>query len=89
MLELAKGETYNQWNNPVPKVWTENACWFADRKTIFENDYNITARRYKPWKEEQEEEMESPLKLLEKLASMEQKTMEQMKELIEMTRRYE
>ncbi len=87
--ELEKGETYNQWNNKVPKVWSENACWFADKKTICENDYNITARRYKPWKEEQEEEMESPLKLLEKLASMEQKTMEQMKELIEMTRRYE
>lgn len=87
--QLAKGEQYNQWNNPVPENWTEGSYWFADRKTIRQNDYNITAGRYKPWKEEQEEVAESPLELLEQLADMEQETMEQIKELIEMTKHYE
>ncbi len=86
---MADSTRHNQWNNPVPEQWSQSFCWFADRKTIRQNDYNITVGRYKPWKEEQEEEMESPLKLLEKLAQLEQKTMEQMKELIEMTRDYE
>ncbi len=89
MLQVANSERRNQWNNPVPENWSESSYWFADRKTIRQNDYNITVGRYKPWKEEQEEEMESPLKLLEQLAKMEEKTMEQMKELIEMTKHYE
>jgi len=88
-VQSADSEKRNQWNNPVPENWSESSYWFADRKTIRQNDYNITAGRYKPWKEEQEEEMESPLKLLEQLAQMERKTMEQMKELIEMTKHYE
>lgn len=89
ILQTANSEKRNQWNNPVPENWSESSCWFADRKTICQNDYNITAGRYKPWNEEKEEEIESPLKLLEQLMKMEQKTMEQMKELIEMTKHYE
>ena len=87
--QLAKGERRNQWNNPVPEKWSDNSYWFAEWETICRNDYNITAGRYKPWKSVQEEEIESPLKLLEQLIQMEQKTMEQMKELIEMTKHYE
>lgn len=82
-------EKKNQWNNPVPGEWKEASCWFADRKTIRQNDYNITAGRYKPWREEAEEEIESPIQLLRQLMSMEQETVEQMKELIEMTKHYE
>ena len=62
--------------------------WFADKKTIRRNDYNLTAGRYKPWKETREEISQSPLELLTELAKMEQDTMEQIKELIEMTKKY-
>ncbi|MEE1030880.1 MAG: N-6 DNA methylase [Ruminococcus sp.] len=87
--QLAAGTLYNQWNNPVPESWKENHYWFASRATIRNNDYNLTAGRYKPWKEDQEETVESPLQLLQQLAEMEKETMEQIKELIEMTKDYE
>lgn len=85
---LARESRKNQWENPVPADWNDVHYWFADRKTIRENDYNLTAGRYKPWKEAQEEVLESPLELLEQLAGMEQETMEEIKELIEMTKNY-
>lgn len=86
--QLVKGAKKNQWENPVPENWTDTHCWFADRKTIRQNDYNLTAGRYKPWKESRDEVAESPLELLEQLASLEQETMEEIKELIEMTKNY-
>ncbi|MBS6194124.1 MAG: N-6 DNA methylase [Clostridiales bacterium] len=86
--QLAGEEKKNQWENPVPAGWPEVHYWFADRKTIRQNDYNLTAGRYKPWKESREEMTESPLELLEQLAGMEKETMEEIKELIEMTKNY-
>ncbi|NCB91013.1 MAG: hypothetical protein EOM40_00360 [Clostridia bacterium] len=86
--QLVKGEKKNQWENPVPETWPEVHYWFADRKTIRQNDYNLTAGRYKPWKESASEILESPMVLLDQLSDLEQETMEQIKELIEMTRKY-
>ena len=86
--QLNFGEKKNQWENPVPESWTGANFWFADKKTIRRNDYNLTAGRYKPWKETREEISQSPLELLTELAKMEQDTMEQIKELIEMTKKY-
>ena len=48
----------------------------------------MTAGRYKPWKEEGEEVLESPLELLEQLSSLEKETMNSIQELIEMTKNY-
>lgn len=86
--QLNFGEKKNQWENPVPESWTGANFWFADKKTIRRNDYNLTAGRYKPWKETREEISQSPLELLTELAKMEQDTMEQIKELIEMTKKH-
>lgn len=86
--QIAAEAKKNQWENPIPANWPEVHYWFADRKTIRQNDYNLTAGRYKPWKEVQEEMTESPLELLEKLADLEQETMVEIKELIEMTKNY-
>ena len=72
----------------MPESWIGANCWFADKETIRRNDYNLTAGRYKPWKETREEISQSPLELLTELAKMEQETMEQIKELIEMTKKY-
>lgn len=87
--QIAAGMIQNQWNNPVPESWKETHYWFAAKETIRKNDYNLTVGRYKPWKEEQKEIMESPFQLLQQLAEMEKETMEQIKELIEMTKHYE
>jgi type I restriction enzyme M protein len=84
----AKGGKVNQWENPVPEEWPEVHYWFADRRTIRKNDYNLTAGRYKPWKEDKTEEPESPSILLEQLLDLENETMQQIQELIEMTRKY-
>lgn len=86
--QMAAGGKKNQWENPVPESWTGVNCWFADKETIRHNDYNLTAGRYKPWKETREEISQSPLELLTELAKLEQDTMEQIKELIEMTKKY-
>ena len=86
--QMAAGGKKNQWENPVPESWAGVNCWFADKETIRRNDYNLTAGRYKPWKETREEISQSPLELLTELAKMEQETMEQIKELIEMTKKY-
>lgn len=86
--QLSKGEKKNQWENSVPEEWATSGCWFADKETIRRNDYNLTAGRYKPWREVQEEISQSPLELLRQLEEMEQETMEQIKELIEMTKNY-
>lgn len=86
--QLAAGERRNQWENPVPEEWEHHHFWFADKSTICRNDYNLTTGRYKPWREVQEEASESPLELLQQLASLERETMEQMKELIDMTKNY-
>lgn len=86
--QIATGEKKNQWENPVPETWEGVNCWFAAKETIRRNDYNLTAGRYKPWKETREEISQSPLELLTELAKMEQETMEQIKELIEMTKKY-
>lgn len=89
LLRMQEGVRKNQWDNPVPETWEEKDFWFADLETIRKNDYNLTAGRYKPWKEIQEQTMESPYELLQQLTKMEQETMEQMKELLEMTKNYE
>lgn len=86
--QLSVGEKRNQWENPVPEEWEHHHFWFADKSTICRNDYNLTTGRYKPWQEVQEEVSESPLELLQQLASLERETMEQMKELIDMTKNY-
>lgn len=86
--QLTAGTKKNQWENLVPESWIGANCWFADKETIRRNDYNLTAGRYKPWKETREEISQSPLELLTELAKMEQETMEQIKELIEMTKKY-
>ena len=72
----------------MPEEWNHGSFWFADGETIRKNDYNLTAGRYKPWKEEGEEVLESPLELLEQLASLEKETMNSIQELIEMTKNY-
>ena len=86
--QLARSSCKNQWENPVPEEWNHGSFWFADGETIRKNDYNLTAGRYKPWKEEGEEVLESPLELLEQLASLEKETMNSIQELIEMTKNY-
>lgn len=85
---LAEGEKNNQWENPVPVEWKHPHFWFADKGTICRNDYNLTAGRYKPWQEAQEEAAESPMELLQQLASLERETMRQIEELIAMTGDY-
>lgn len=86
--QIARGSRKNQWENPVPQEWKYSHCWFAKESDIRNNDYNLTAGRYKPWKEEGEEVLESPLELLEQLASLEKETMNEIQELIEMTKNY-
>lgn len=86
--QLAAGERKNQWENPVPEEWEHHHYWFADKSTICRNDYNLTVGRYKPWWEAQEEVLESPLEFLQQLADLEQETMKQINELIEMTKNY-
>lgn len=86
---LAKESRENQWENPVPAHWDSPVCWFADRKTIRRNDYNLTAGRYKPWEEGKEDPADSsPMELLEKLSRMEQDSAKKIQELIEMTKAY-
>ena len=87
-ISLQSGEQRNQWENPVPQVWEQEHCWFADRATIRKNDYNFTVGRYKPWSEEMKKEEESPLQMLRQLEAMEQETLKQMRELIEMVENY-
>lgn len=86
--KVNQSQRNNQWENPVPEEWDHPHCWFARRETIRGNDYNLTVGRYKPWKEEGEEMEESPLELLEQLASLEKETMSEIQELIEMTKNY-
>lgn len=87
--QLLEGTRKNQWDNPVPENWQENSFWFADVETVRKNDYNLTAGRYKPWREKQEQAAESPMELLKQLSAMEEETMEQIRELLEMTKDYE
>ena len=87
--QLQEGIRKNQWDNPVPERWQESHFWFADVDTVRKNDYNLTVGRYKPWKEKQEQTAESPLELLNQLTQMEKETMEQIQELLEMTKEYE
>ena len=87
-ISLQSGEQRNQWENPVPQVWEQEHCWFADRATIRKNDYNFTVGRYKPWSEEMKKEEESPLQMLRQLEAMERETLKQMRELIEMVENY-
>lgn len=87
--ELQKAKNKNQWENPVPTNWKEKACWFASLETIRNNDNNLSAGRYKPWKTVEETVSESPAKLLETLAQLEQDTMKKVQELMEIARAYE
>lgn len=88
--KLAAGTVNNKWENPVPAGWGERNCWFADKQTIRGNEYNLTAGRYKPWKEpENTETTESPGELLKKLSQMELEAIKKLQELIEMTKKYE
>ena len=53
--------------NPVPAHWEEKSCWFASLDTIAKNDNNLSAGRYKPWKEQETVVTESPAQLLKEL----------------------
>lgn len=86
--QLDCAEKKNQWENPVPVNWSRTRCWFAEYGVIRRNDYNLTAARYKPWAKLQEPEAESPMEILEQLKRMEQDTMKQLNDLIEMTKIY-
>ena len=57
--------------------------------TIAKNDNNLSAGRYKPWKEQETVVTESPAQLLKELADLETDTMKKVQELMEMAGDYE
>ena len=59
--------------------------WIRSQK----NDNNLSAGRYKPWKEQETVVTESPAQLLKELADLETDTMKKVQELMEMARDYE
>ena len=87
--QLEEAAAQNQWENPVPAYWEEKSCWFASLDTIAKNDNNLSAGRYKPWKEQETVVTESPAQLLKELADLETDTMKKVQELMEMARDYE
>lgn len=87
--QLREAETQNQWENPVPVHWEEKSCWFASLDTIVKNDNNLSAGRYKPWKDQETVVTESPAQLLTELADLEADTMKKVQELMEMAKKYE
>ena len=87
--QLKEAATHNQWENPVPAHWEEKSCWFASLDTIAKNDNNLSAGRYKPWKEQETVVTESPTQLLKELADLETDTMKKVQELMEMAGDYE
>lgn len=82
--QLKEAAAHNQWENPVPAHWEEKSCWFASLDTIAKNDNNLSAGRYKPWKEQETVVTESPAQLLKELADLETDTMKKVQELMEM-----
>ena len=87
--QLKEAAAHNQWENPVPAHWEEKSCWFASLDTIAKNDNNLSAGRYKPWKEQETVVTESPAQLLKELADLETDTMKKVQELMEMAGDYE
>ena len=87
--QLKEAAAHNQWENPVPAHWEEKYCWFASLDTIAKNDNNLSAGRYKPWKEQETVVTESPAQLLKELADLEIDTMKKVQELMEMAGDYE
>ena len=87
--QLKEAAAHNQWENPVPAHWEEKSCWFASLDTIAKNDNNLSAGRYKPWKEQEMVVTESPAQLLKELADLETDTMKKVQELMEMAGDYE
>lgn len=71
-----RGMEYNADGVAVPVEWKEEKVWFADSKQIRENDYILSAGRYRPRSEEEELENEEPEELLEQLLEMEQEIQE-------------
>ena len=61
----------------------------ASLDTIAKNDNNLSAGRYKPWKEQETVVTESPAQLLKELADLETDTMKKVQELMEMAGDYE
>ena len=61
----------------------------ASLDTIAQNDNNLSAGRYKPWKEQETVVTESPAQLLKELADLETDTMKKVQELMEMAGDYE
>ena len=61
----------------------------ASLDTIAKNDNNLSAGRYKPWKEQETVVTESPAQLLKELADLEIDTMKKVQELMEMAGDYE
>ena len=61
----------------------------ASLDTIAKNHNNLSAGRYKPWKEQETVVTESPAQLLKELADLETDTMKKVQELMEMAGDYE
>lgn len=87
--QLKEAAAHNQWENPVPGTLGRKILLVCKSGYDRQNDNNLSAGRYKPWKEQETVVTESPAQLLKELADLETDTMKKVQELMEMVRDYE
>ena len=75
-----KGKCLKQWNKrDVEKEW-QKKWWFAERDEIVENDYNLSASRYRPI-HHADIEHENPVELIDELLRIEKKIQKELEGL--------
>lgn len=75
-----RAQNWHTWQGRDPEtVWGER-WWFATADTIRANDFNLSASRYRPLSQAQDEHR-SPLELLDELAAIEREILEEVESL--------
>lgn len=86
---IEEGQEINSYGIPVPINWRYKKCWFANRETIMANACELSGKKYKPGDQEEKNAAEPPLQILKRLMASEEETQRQLKELVEIMKKYE
>ena len=86
---LAKQAHTNEFGNRLPENWGHKRCSFADRETIRKNEYILVCRRYGAEEPDDEEPLEKPARILERLIELEGRSQELLGQLQEIAKDYE